>query len=292
MFEAPDAAWKLASAALRILTYAVALVGPGSALFLLLFRPLPPALLRGVARLCVSSAILGLIAAAMAIPVQAGYLAGAGPEGMFDRNLLGMVASSPVGFATAFAAIGWVLLMFVLGFGPIAAVAAAAGGAMVISALTVAGHGAAAAPVLGRMLVGIHLLAAAFWIGALWPLLQVARLSPPREAAEVFQRFGTIAVAVVGVLMAAGIGLALLLLGSVEALWATAYGRILSTKLVLVAALLLLAALNRLRLVPRFAAGSASAPAALARSIRAECAIASLIIIATAMLTTYTTPFT
>jgi putative copper resistance protein D len=292
VFEAPDAAWKLVSAGLRILTYAAALLGSGGALFLLLFRQLQPALRQRVARVAAGCSAVGLIATTMAIPVQTGYLAGAGPEGMLNRELLGMVAGSPVGIATGLAAAGWILLMFVLARGLFTTITAATGGVLVIAALTVAGHGAAEAPILGRMLVGIHLIATAFWIGALWPLLQVARHAPRSEAAEVLHRFGTTALVMVGMLVAAGIGLALLLLGNVEALWSTAYGRVLSTKLVLVAALMALAALNRLRLVPRFAAGADSAPVGIARSIRAECAIASLVVVATAILTTYTTPFT
>lgn len=291
MFESPDAAWRLASAGLRIITYAAALVAPGSALFLALFHGLPPALGQRIARVAAGSALAGLLAAAATLPVQAGYLAGGGPEGMIDRELLGMLAATPTGTATAMAAAGALLLLLVLARGVAATVAAAAGGVLLIAAVTVAGHAAAEAPVVGRALVGIHLIAASFWIGALWPLLQAARHAPPSEAATVLQRFGHVALVMVGLLVAAGVGLVVLLLGSLEMLWTTAYGRILLAKLVLVAGLLSLAALNRLRLVPRFSSGCTRAAVALERSIQAECVVAMLIVTATAVLTTYATPF-
>lgn len=292
MLDTPDGAWRLASASLRILTYASALFGTGGALFLLVFRHIPAALHRRIARAVAGWAVAGLAAAALALPVQAGYLAGGGLEGMLDGELLGMVASSPAGSGAAMALVGWALMLSVLVGKRVAAIGALTGGVLVVAALTVAGHAAATAPVLGRILVGVHLLAAAFWAGALWPLLQVARSAPRSDAAAVLVRFGLIAVWMVGGLVLAGVGLAALLLSSVEALWATSYGRILLTKLVLVAALLSLAALNRLRLVPQFSTERDDAPAQLERSIRAEVVLAVLIIVATAMLTTFATPFT
>lgn len=211
---------------------------------------------------------------------------------MFDRELLGLVAASPTGVAAAMAVLGSVALLAMRSLSTGTTIVAVTGALPVLASVTVAGHGAAAARVLGRALVGIHLLAAAFWIGSLWPLLDVARRASPREATEVLHRFGSVAQGVVAVLVAAGLGLALLLLDSVQALWSTPYGRLLSIKLLLVAGLLALAALNRLRLVPHFAAGSPTAPAALARSIHVECVVAALIVVAAALLTTYSTPFT
>jgi hypothetical protein len=81
----------------------------------------------------------------------------------------------------------------------------------------------------------LHLWCGAFWLGALWPLLQVARHDDPLTAA-LAARFGRIALYLVGVLLAAGALLACRLLGSLAALWSSDYGRMLSLKLLLVAA--------------------------------------------------------
>lgn len=292
MFDSPDSAWRLAALFLRCATYAAALVASGSAVFLLLFRSLDPAVLQRVTHFTKGFALLGLLASALAVPLQTGYLAGSGWRGMLDIELLAMVGASPVGWAAAMAAAGSIMLLLATAGRPDGTVLSVVGGAVLLASVTVAGHGAAQNPVVGRALVGVHLAAAAFWIGSLWPLLRIARTRPEPEAASVLERFGRVAVGVVGVLLVAGIALAIVLLDSVAALWQTRYGAILLVKLAIVSALLGLAALNRQRLVPALARGAPHARAALVRSIRAEIVLALLIILTTAVLTTYSTPFT
>jgi putative copper export protein len=138
--------------------------------------------------------------------------------------------------------------------------------------------------------VGVHLAAAAFWLGALAPLSIHARRGETRKVGALAVRFGQVAIAGVGVLLAAGVGVLWILLGHVSELWNSAYGRLACTKIALVACLLALAALNKLRLVPRITAGDASAVGSLRESIRAEMIVAMLILMATAALTTLAGP--
>ena len=86
-------------------------------------------------------------------------------------------------------------------------------------------------------------------------------------------RFSRIAVPVVGLLVLTGLALAVIQLESFGALIETRYGLILSTKLVLVIGLLVLAALNRFRFTPALAADLAMTRP-LVRSIAFEAAIA------------------
>jgi copper transport protein len=86
-------------------------------------------------------------------------------------------------------------------------------------------------------------------------------------------RFSGLAVAVVGLLVATGLALAIVQLGSLEAINTTAYGRILALKLILVSALVGLAALNRYRLTPAVAADPRDR-GALVRSIGGEAVLA------------------
>jgi putative copper resistance protein D len=91
----------------------------------------------------------------------------------------------------------------------------------------------------------LHQLAAAVWIGGLFHLVvaafrSVERPWPPR----VLQGFSATALAAVGVLIAAGVGLTLGYVDSVHALLGTAYGVMVLTKMVILAALLGLGALN------------------------------------------------
>jgi copper transport protein len=161
-----------------------------------------------------------------------------------------------------------------------------AGIAATLSALAIAGVGLSLAasghastappPWLTRPMVFLHGVGVAFWVGALAPLVAMA-WQAEQGLLPVLHRFSRLAIVVVGVLMLTGLGLAIIQLGSFRALVETRYGLILSIKLVLVAVLLGLAALNRLRLTPALAADPGNVRP-LVRSILAECAVAAAIL--------------
>jgi len=90
---------------------------------------------------------------------------------------------------------------------------------------------------------------------------------------------------VVAALAAAGIALLVLIAGSPLAALETGWGRLLALKLLAVAGLLGLAALNKLRLTPALAAGRSGAAEALRGSIAAEAALALAVLVLTAAMT-------
>ena len=96
---------------------------------------------------------------------------------------------------------------------------------------------------------------------------------PTAPLLDILNRFSRVAVPAVAALALTGLGLAAVQLGSVRALTGTSYGLLLSIKLLLVAGLLCLAALNRFRLTPRLA-GNPLNTRALVRSIVLECVLA------------------
>lgn len=73
-------------------------------------------------------------------------------------------------------------------------------------------------------------------------------------------------------------------------MWESPYGQFVLVKLLLVALLLALAAVNKLRLTPLLVAGDQSAIGRLRRSIRAEMTFAALILLVTAAFTTVVGP--
>jgi putative copper resistance protein D len=164
------------------------------------------------------------------------------------------------------------------------------GAAVAATSFAWVGHARAAAQAAAPLLLGVHVLAAAFWLGALGPLAIQARRREPLELGAVAARFGRIAMALVAVLLAAGAAVLWILLGSVSELWTSGYGRLACAKIALVACLLALAAWNKLRLVPRIAAGDPLAVRSLRRSLRAEMVVAGLILLITAALTTLAGP--
>jgi copper transport protein len=86
-------------------------------------------------------------------------------------------------------------------------------------------------------------------------------------------------VPLVGLLLVSGTIVSIVQLGSPGALLSTAYGRLLTAKLALVALLLGLAAVNRLWLTPAVVAGRAAAAGRLARTAAAEVALAAAILV-------------
>ncbi len=125
----------------------------------------------------------------------------------------------------------------------------------------------------------VHLLAAGLWLGGLVPLTWLlGRARSPSDAGwisvarDVVPRFSQMGYAAVALLAATGAINTLLLVGSVEALTGTPYGRLLSLKILLFLVMVVLALINRFRLLPRLRREpSPSAPvAALARSVLFE----------------------
>ena len=144
----------------------------------------------------------------------------------------------------------------------------------------------------------LHLIAAAAWTGSLVPfalLLAAARHYPceasARLARDATQRFSTLGIASVAILLGSGIVNAWILVGSIDGLIATQYGRLLILKIALFAAMLAFAAVNRFWLTPRLASpvGNAAQPQALRRLTRnsmIEIALALMIFAIVGMLGT------
>jgi putative copper resistance protein D len=104
----------------------------------------------------------------------------------------------------------------------------------------------------------LHALGAGLWIGALVPLLFVlgrARGRPDAQwhglARTATRRFSALGLSAVITLLATGLVNAWLLVKSVPALVDTPYGRLVSIKVILFLILVMIAAVNRLKLAPR-----------------------------------------
>ncbi len=231
--------------------------------------------------------VVALIASAARVFATADALSG-DASGMFDPGLLRLVWHGGEGLAVTIRAVGLALAMPGAVRKP--ALIAPLGAAAAATSFAWVGHSHGAAVAWSPLLIGVHLLAAAFWIGALGPLLIFARRHEPRRVGTVAARFGAAAMAAVGALVLAGAAALWTLLGGVAELWNSEYGRIACVKIALVACLLGGAALNKLRFTPRLLRGELAAVRRLRQSIGVELALASLILFATAALTTLAGP--
>ncbi len=283
--------WDAALIALKAVSYAATLVAAGAVFFLGYGHPrIENADRPHFARMLWGCSLLALAACAAQIAVTAGSIGG-DARSMLNGSLARMVWNAGQGRAIGIRVFG--LLVAVLASPPsrrphwsasIGAVLAAASFAWV-------GHAHSLSPqALPMFLISVHLVAAAFWLGALPSLLIVSRRGDPSQAAAAAARFSSLAMFVVGALVAAGVGLLWLMLGDFSGLWRSDYGRWVSLKLGLVAALLGLAALNKWRLTPRLRGGELSALHQLRTSIWIEVCLGASILMVTAAFTTLAGP--
>jgi len=163
-----------------------------------------------------------------------------------------------------------------------------------LGAIAFAGHGAEGLDAERYIHLAadvLHLNAAGLWLGALVPLaLLLLRLRQFHgdgwimAAAAAAGRFSSLGILAVGVLLVSGIVNAAFLLGGMHSLIDTAYGRLLLLKIVLFAAMVCLAGINRQYLLPRLSAGLQTDQASrtveqLVRSALAEIALGLSIIL-------------
>ncbi len=143
-----------------------------------------------------------------------------------------------------------------------------------------------------------HLVTGAFWVGGVIGLLctlAAARPATPRGAPrirpntviEVVARFSRYALISAIVLAISGTVMAILIVGSWSTLLGSDYGRILLMKLGIVAAVVLLAAWNRLHLLPRITmqSGERRQWASLRRTLTGEAMLLIAVIALTGFLT-------
>jgi putative copper resistance protein D len=134
-------------------------------------------------------------------------------------------------------------------------------------------------------LTSLHYLATASWIGGLpYLLLSMKRISDQGIRMRISQRFSRLAQISVAVLFLAGLGMSLVFVGSWNALYGTAYGIMVGTKVVLFGCLLLLGAANYF-ILRGIGAASTTGSASLIRFGEVEIGIGLTVILAAASLT-------
>lgn len=282
--------WDAAVILVKTVAYAATL-GAAGAVFFLRYSA---TLIASADRLRIRNVVLGLstlsvFAGVAQIMASAGSMSGEA-AGMWDGSLLHMVWQAGAGRANAIRAIGLLLATLVV-WSDRPSWPALFGAVTAASSFAWTGHAYSLNPdVFPMLLLGVHLLGVAFWLGALAPLLIVARGGDLPRIAATAARFGAAALFMVGGLMAAGVSLLWMLLGGFTALWDSTYGRFVTCKLALVACLLCLAAFNKLRLTPRLRAGDIRAVRSLRTSIRLELLLGVSILAVTAAFTTITGP--
>ena len=266
-------------------------VTAGGGKLLLTSQPWP---MGGMAAYFQIGMVVGVIAVLLTLPVQVIYVAGAGIEGLKEAFWWALVWSGADADSLRLRALalGLILVSQMLKIfklpGPILNLLAIAGALTLVSSFGLRGHSVTLGMV-GQGALILHLLILTIWAGCLWPLYRACELLNTENLKSLMSNFGIYAQIPILLLAVTGGYLAVRLLQSWATLFETSYGLLLSAKLVLVCAVLMLAAKHRFWLVPQLDSDAALV-AKLARSIRWEMVLVGLIFLVTAFFTTTTGP--
>lgn len=248
---------------------------------------------RGVTSdLGVAAAALAAVAALVEAATAASSIAPDALSAFFLTSLTGGARLAVIGFVLL---AGWLARR--------APAAAAMAAVCALGAVVASGH-ANSAPdrALAIVVDWVHLGAVAIWLGGAAMILLVwggaLRRGTPavrhRIAGEVLPGFGRVAIPAFLVVVATGVGSAIIQLGSLDALWTTAYGIVLSIKILLVAAIALVAFTHAAKLRPALlAAGPEAAPDLERRHwrlVQSEPLLAVAVIVAVALLAVFPLP--
>lgn len=283
----PIDSWAVAAVAFKAIGYAAALLAMGGPLFLAAFPAAHIEARQLAMKIAVIASLLGVAVLAARFGIRAARISGMGLPGAVDPMMLSFVWDSPLGTAAIWRGLGELLVVAILIEGTLGLVIGLIGALLVALSYTFVGHSLGDPRWLLAALLTFHLLAAAFWVGALAPLARAVRLP---DGSALLHCFGTAASITVGVLITVGLIFAWQMTGSLTGLLTTAYGWTLIAKLAVVTGLMSLAAMNKWRLVPALASGAPGASDRLRRSIQFEAVAVLPILIATATLTSITTP--
>jgi len=276
--------FSIASILLKLVLYVASLGGAGLVLFRIAMAG--HARIEEVVsrRLIAIGAIVGTLVTLLRFGVQAAQLSG-DLAGMVDRAMLEILWSTSAGTVVEMRLAGFALLLlasFRIRWGNWIGLL---GALLVLWSFAFVGHATRVDEVGVSALLLIHLMTAAFWIGALRPLYIASSAYQPRDAAGIAHRFGVMASVAVPILAVAGGVFAWLLVGTFSNLFGTRYGQVLILKVTLVSAVLGLAALNKFRLVPAMMEGDQSSVQSLKRSIKMEAGLIGVALLITAVLT-------
>ncbi len=135
------------------------------------------------------------------------------------------------------------------------------------------------------VMVGVHLVCAAFWFAALRPLGLATRSASTQEAGTLMVQFSNRAVWTVAALFVSGAVISFVQVETLANVFSTDYGVRLALKIILFLVVLGIAAMNKIKLTPKLEAGDAAGAASLRRSISIEYGVMVLILAAAVSLT-------
>ena len=227
-----------------------------------------------VQRLLLAAAVAAFAAALLTLPFAVMNVDGRGLVGLGDGLARDVALRSGryEGVLTRCAgAVMIVLALRTVGRPRLARGLQLAGAVLVVGSLLFTGHARTHGPLALTLTCALlHAVAAAGWFGGVVGLGVALRSARGDDAARLLAGFARWMTGVLVLLVAGGVGLALLCLSEPSGLVHTAYGQVLLVKLAVVGGVLVLSSANHRRLVPLAVRGRADAVSALRLNVAVE----------------------
>jgi len=280
----------LVAIGLGTLAVAAALQAAGVPIFVALFGDGLDRSIAAVRTMALRTALVGLVLTAGHAVVEPARLTGT-MSGALDGSLHALLLGSDFGTTLSIRLLGLgIIVGGLLGPRRIGEAAGMIGASLIVASFAFMGHTAADDQrwLLAPLLL-LHLLAVAFWLGALWPLRAITRLEGPAVGGALVERFSRVAVWLVPVIFLAGVAMAAALVPGLASL-GTPYGLSLLAKVAGFAVLMALAAANKWRLGPGVARGDRAALRRFRRSVLAEWILILVVVAVTVTMTSLFSP--
>jgi len=202
---------------------------------------------------------LGLFSSVLGFFILIGSFANTGLSGMWDSNYINILVNTPTGHVSIIRSISFALLLIFMivklskGTIDISKTEGAIFTILltpIVLSFSQLGH-VTNLPLFAQALLSIHVLVMSLWKGSLYPLWKTSKKINGLPLKERMHLFGQIAAFIVGILIACGLSIALLLFKDFNTLINTPYGHGFIIKILFVLSILLLAAFNKWYFTPR-----------------------------------------
>ena len=279
--------WAILAPLVKVLLYVLSFLAVGTGLFILHFRSfLSQPTLAYCCKLVRKSSLIGSIIAPLLLLMTAGNIGG-DLQSAFDPLMINIALSSKAGQSVLVLFFGFLfVLLWISLFQNQRPISGILGFALILSSFSLYGH----STINGfgsQLLIVLHLGAISFWVGSFLPLRYSTQGKIEDEnLSQIAHQFGVYAVYYIGVLLITGLMLGTILVGGIEQLVTSDYGKAFLFKLFFATTLLGIGALNKFRLVPQLKNNNLSHAIKLRKSINVEISILFIILVISSLLTT------
>ena len=279
--------WAILAPLVKVLLYVLSFLAVGTGLFILHFRSfLSQPTLAYCCKLVSKSSLIGSIIAPLLLLMTAGNIGG-DLQSAFDPLMINIALSSKAGQSVLVLFFGFLfVLLWISLFQNQRPIPGILGFALILSSFSLYGHSTING-FSSQLLIVLHLGAISFWVGSFLPLRYSTQGKIEEENLfQIAHQFGVYAVYYIGVLLITGLMLGTILVGGMEQLVTSDYGKAFLFKLFFATTLLGIGALNKFRLVPQLKNNNLAHAIKLRKSINVEISILFIILVISSLLTT------